>query len=457
MKIRIKLTLSFTVITALLLGGFSMFMHYSSKNEREKSFYKKLEGEALAKADLFFQSPLTGDVMHSMYKNNYRRPNRAQTAIYNSKYQLIYHDDLANNHVDGTPSLLAEIFSNGEIKFFIDKLQVVGITYGYAGEIYAITAVASDQFGYANVSNLSTISLFTLIFGLILIYLCGMFFSKRALSPINEMVSQIKNITAGKLQLRLRVSKEKDELGELSESFNNMLERLENSFNSQKSFVSNISHELRTPLSAIIAELSLASVKNFTKEQYKQIISRVLEDSRDMARLSISLMDLAKASYDPKEISFIEVRADEILLESYLKIKKKNPEYKIKINISDSLEEDRLILCANAYLLQVVFSNLIGNACKYSSDHSCFIDVFEIEGKLYISFNNIGNAIPEDDLPNIFKPFFRGNNIEGKKGHGIGLFLVEKIINLHKADIIVSSKENKTNFTVIFNKCKYIN
>jgi len=452
MKIRTRLTLSFTIITALLLGSYSFFMHYSSKNEREKSFYKKLEGEALAKADLFFQSSLTGSEMHNMYKNNYRRPNRAQTAIYNSNYQLIYHDDITNNYVEGTSELIAKIFSDKEIKFFIDKLQVIGITYNYNGKTYAIIAVANDQFGYANVSDMFAIGISTLIFGLVLTYLCGIFFSKRALSPISDMINQTKNITAGNLQLRLNVPKEKDELGELSESFNNMLERLENSFNAQKSFVSNISHELRTPLSAIIAELSLVSVKNLTKEQYQQIILRVLKDSRNMAKLSSSLMDLAKASYDPKEISFTEIRVDEILLESYLKVKKKNPEYKININISDSLEEYQLILCANAYLLQVAFSNLIVNACKYSFDYSCFIDIFEIEGKLYLTFTNTGNTILEEDLQNIFKPFFRSNNYKNKEGHGIGLFLVEKITRLHQADITVVSKDNKTMFTILFHK-----
>jgi len=454
MKIRTRLTLSFTVITALLLLIFNFSMHHAFKNEREKSFYKKLEGEALAKADLFFQSSLKEADLHNLYHNNYRRPNRAQTAIYNSKYEIVYQDDPANNYIDGSPEMLAKIFSEKEIKFFVEDMQAIGIVYEYNDKTYAITAIAGDQFGYANVANMLSISLSTLILGIVLIYLCGIFFSKRALSPISDMVNQIKNITAGKLQLRLKTPTEKDELGMLSENFNDMLERLENSFNSQKHFVSNISHELRTPLSAIIAELSLASVKNLTEEQYKQIISRVLEDSRNMARLSSSLMDLAKASYDPKEIIFTDTRLDEILLEACSKVKKKNPEYKININISDSLEEEQLILCANSYLLQITIVNLIGNACKYSHNHSCFIDVFGIDAKLYISFTNTGNEIPEKDLQNIFKPFFRSNNYQDKKGHGIGLFIVEKIINLHKAKIKVSSKGNKTIFTVIFDEGK---
>lgn len=92
-----------------------------------------------------------------------------------------------------------------------------------------------------------------------------------------------------------------------------MLERLENSFDAQKYFVSNISHELRTPLAAIIAELELASEKKLSEEEYQQTIKLALEDARNMTRLSDSLMDLAKASYDPNEISFSEVRLDEVL------------------------------------------------------------------------------------------------------------------------------------------------
>ncbi len=230
------------------------------------------------------------------------------------------------------------------------------------------------------------------------------------------MVSQIKKITAGRLQLRLQTTAEKkDELNELAQNFNGMLERLENSFDAQKYFVSNISHELRTPLSAIITELELASEKDQTKEEYQQTIRYALGDARNMVKLSNSLMDLAKASYDPNEISFSEVRLDEVLLESYSKTIKENEGYRALLNIADTVEEQQLVIQGNEYLLRVAFNNLIDNACKYSPEHLCSIEVNAKEDTLQIRFINTGIVISSEDLEHIFEPFYRSENAKKKR------------------------------------------
>ena len=450
MKIRTRLTLLFTLITAMLLSVYSVSIYYSSKEAREKSYYSELQNEAIAKADLFFRSSLPEQEMHKLYKNNTRTLNEVQVAIYDAHKKLIYHDDAKVDYVKETPEMLSEIFQKKKISFFLNDLQVIGMVYHYEGKSYAVTAASYDKYGYDYLTHLLTISIISFFSILILIYLAGIFLSKKALSPLSEMVNQIKKITAGKLQLRLKTTKEKDELNELAQNFNGMLERLENSFDSQKHFVSNISHELRTPLSAIIAELELASEKDKTKEEYQETIQCALEDARNMVKLSNSLMDLAKASYDPNEISFSEVRLDEVLLESYTKIIKENSGYKVSLNIHDIVEEQQLIIQGNEYLLQVAFNNLIDNACKYSPEHICSIDVRTSSKILLIRFTNTGNNINQEDLQHIFKPFYRSETSKQEKGHGIGLFLTEKIILLHNAKITVASDHDKTIFTVIF-------
>ena len=262
MKIRTRLTLLFTLITAMLLGIYSFSIYYSSKEAREKSFYGELRNEAIAKADLFFQSSLPEQEMHQLYKNNNRTLNEVQVAIYDADNQLVYHDDAKVDYVKENPEMLSKIFRKNTITFFLGDLQVIGMVYRYQGKSYAVTAASYDKYGYEYLTHLLTISIISFISILILIYLAGIFLSKKTLSPLSEMVNQIKKITAGKLQLRLKTTQEKDELNELAQSFNGMLERLENSFDAQKYFVSNISHELRTPLSAIITELELASEKD---------------------------------------------------------------------------------------------------------------------------------------------------------------------------------------------------
>lgn len=450
MKIRTRLTLLFTIVTAMLMIFYGIAVYYSSSEAREVSFYAQLRNEAVAKANLFFQSTLNEKEMHRVYKNNTKTINEVQVAIYDPEFNLVYHDDSKVDFVKEDPKMLSSILKKKEISFFIDDLQAIGMVYTHNGKEYLVTAAGYDQYGYKSINHLLTISIIAFISILILIYLAGIFLAKKALYPLSEMVHQIKNITAGKLQLRLKTTGEKDELNELAQNFNGMLERLENSFDAQKHFVSNISHELRTPLSAIITELEFSSEKEQTKAEYQQTIQYALDDARNMAKLSNSLMDLAKASYDPNEISFYEVRLDEILLESYSKILKENQEYKISLNIDSATEEHQLVIWGNEYLLRVAFNNLIDNACKYSPVHTCRIDVKATNKKLYISFINTGITISQEDLLHIFEPFYRSEASKQEKGYGIGLFLTKKIIDLHHAAISMISENNTTVFTVVF-------
>ncbi|MDH6250831.1 two-component system heavy metal sensor histidine kinase CusS [Chryseobacterium sp. H1D6B] len=450
MKVRTRLTLLFTLVTAMLMSFYGITVYFSSKEAREKSFYAELNNEAEAKANLFFQGELNAREMHELYKNNTQTLNEVQVAIYDPEFNLIYHDDAKVDFVKENRQMLSNIFKNKQISFYLNDFQVIGMVYPHDGKQYAVTAAAYDQYGYNSVNHLLTISIISFIIILALIYLAGLFLSKKALNPAVEMVDQIKKVTAGKLQLRLNYSEEKGEFYELEKSFNQMLERLDNSFNAQKHFVSNISHELNTPLAAMTAELELALQKEYPSEEYQKIIQNTLEDVQNMSRLSSSLMNLAKASYDPAEISFSEIRIDEILLDSYAKIRKENPRYSIQLNLDPSIEEQKLIHEGNSYLLLVAFNNLIDNACKYSPDNTCIINVTLVSDHLSIEFINKGSSVSAKEYQNIFKPFYRSENSLHEKGYGIGLYLTEKIISLHHAQIAVSSQENTTTFQIIW-------
>lgn len=450
MKVRTRLTLLFTLVTAMLMIFYGIAVYYSSKEAREVSFYAELKSEAIAKANLFFQGDLSEKEMHKLYKNNTQTLNEVQVAIYDAHFNLIYHDDAKVDFVKEDKKMLSSIFKNKQISFFLEDLQVIGMTYSHEGKQYAVTAAAYDQYGYNSVNHLLAISIISFITILVLIYVAGLFLSKKALNPAVEMVDQIKKITAGKLQLRLNHSETKGEFHELEKSFNQMLERLESSFNAQKNFVSNISHELNTPLAAINTELELALQKKYSIEDYQIIIQNTLGDVQNMSKLSSSLMDLAKASYDPSEISFSEIRIDEVLLDSYAKVKKENPQYKVSLVIDSSIEEQKLICMGNSYLLLVAFNNLIDNACKYSSDDTCQIIVTVISDHLSVEFINNGKPILQKDFENIFKPFYRCETSLDQKGYGIGLYLTEKIIRLHNAEISVSSTENTTTFKIVW-------
>ncbi|HZE85216.1 MAG TPA: HAMP domain-containing sensor histidine kinase, partial [Puia sp.] len=215
-------------------------------------------------------------------------------------------------------------------------------------------------------------------------------------------------------------------------------------------FVSNISHELRTPLAAIIAELEVSAIKERTHEEYKEIIRLILSDARRLSRLSNDLLDLAKASYDQAKITFKELRLDEVLLDARSGVIRSNPSYKVDIFFEREIEEgDFISINGNEYLLKVAFSNIMENACKFSSDHACAVTIGFREKKTMLRFSDRGIGIRPEDLSHIFTPFYRGGNKNFASGNGIGLSLSAKIIHLHHGCILVDSKVNEgTTFTV---------
>jgi signal transduction histidine kinase len=233
-------------------------------------------------------------------------------------------------------------------------------------------------------------------------------------------------------------------MAELALTFNRMLDRLENSFDAQKDFVSNISHELRTPLAVIISQLEVAEIKERTANEHKERNRLILSEARKVSRLSNDLLDLAKAGYDPSGITFKEVRLDEVLLDATQAVLRPNPGYRIELLFEKEMEDNEGIsIRGNEYLLKVAFVNLMENACKFSGNHQCSVSI-SFDGKNpVLRFADTGIGIVPEDLSRIFTPFFRGENKKYADGNGIGLSLTAKIIHLHNGTISVDSVPHK--------------
>jgi len=444
MKVRTRLTILFTVITATILLAFASVIYFSAKKNREKEFYSILKKEAITKANLFFNAKVDAQTLQDIYRNNREILNEVEVAIYDTGFNLLYHDAVDIDYVKETPEMINEIFQKGEIQFYQQDWQVIGLRYEYKNKNYIITATAIDQYGYNKLNSLLKNSIIVFIISIIFIYIAGLYFSKKAFDPVKDMIEKAKVISATNLDLRLNSNGSKDELAELANTFNEMLNRLENSFDAQKHFVSNISHELRTPLAAIITELELSTNKEKSVAEYKSTIQNALGDAKKLVRLLNSLLDLAKASYDPSEIAFKPIRIDEILLDARQQVQQANSDYKIDIVFEQEFENDNQIsINGNEYLLKVAFANLFENGCKFSKDKQSSVSISFERDKIQLRFTDKGIGISENDLKHIFTPFYRGENKIYAEGNGIGLALTQNIILLHKGTISVSSKQNE--------------
>jgi len=450
MQIRTRITLLFTCITATILFIFAALIYFSAKESREKEFYALLTKEAYTKVNLFLDAQVDKHTLQEIYRNNRKILNEVEVAIYSTDFNLLYHDAVDIDFVKETPNMLKDIRSKGQVHFYQGPWQVVGLMYSYAGKQYIVTAAALDQYGYTKLDLLLKNSSLIFILSIILLFIAGRLFSKRVFSPINSMTEKAQIISATNLDLRLETNNNKDELSVLANTFNQMLERLESSFDAQKSFVSNISHELRTPLSAIIAELELSTIKERSTSEYKAVIENTLSDAHKLVKLSNSLLDFAKASYDPSEIAFRPIRVDETLLDARQMVQQANKNYRVNIHFNSEIDdENQISVNGNEYLLKVAFVNLFENGCKFSDDKQCTVNVSFQNNNIILDFTDNGIGIPSKDLEHIFLPFYRGENKTRADGNGIGLPLTHKIIQLHHGAIRIKSKVDLgTTFTL---------
>lgn len=450
MKIRARFNLIFTLLATIALVFFGVTVYWVSKNDREKEFSSILKNKALVKSKLILSANLSLDELQQIFATQNEDSNRVAIAIYNEDFQQVYSEKSIFNTPDSTQIVLQKAKAHNEYIVRDGTKLTMGMTFLNDGKDYLVIASGSDHYGKEKLSELLYILIITAGIAIILLFILGFYFSKRVLNPIKEMTQEINKITAAHLDLRLRPLKHKDELNKLGAIFNQMLDRLESSFDSQKEFVAHISHELRTPLAAIITDLELALNQTHSSEEYRNTIERTLSDAKKIVHLSNNLLDLAKANYDPKEVGYTSLRIDEVLLEAYQEIQQGSAPCTVQMEfVGDTTDEHFMTVVGNPYLLKVACKNIIENACKFSYDHHCYIRIGFTNKMVKIEFIDNGIGIDDEDLDHIFVPFYRGSSQSDYDGYGIGLPLTQKILVQHSGELkVTTSPEQGSTFTM---------
>ena len=315
-------------------------------------------------------------------------------------------------------------------------------THQIKGE-FVLMASAEDVLGNSQLQKLRESLSYSFLFGVLITIVLGFIFAGQSLKPISAMNKEISTITAYNLRKPLNEGNRQDEIAQLAINFNQMLHRLEQSFDLQRSFVSNASHELRTPLTAIMGQIEVALMDDDPKE-WQETLRSVLDDARQLNRLSNGLLALAKVGMDESAVKLIRIQLDEVFWQVRSELLQAYPHYTVKVDLTPfSDEKTHFVVLGNEPLLRIALINLLENGCKFSSDNTVSVR-FETQPKTFeIHFFNQGTTIPADEVPHIFKPFRRGTNARQIAGHGIGLSLTERIVRLHRGSIAVESEESR--------------
>jgi signal transduction histidine kinase len=260
------------------------------------------------------------------------------------------------------------------------------------------------------------------------------------LNPIQEIIKKIDRIKASQLNERLAAGNQNDEFSQLSDRFNQMLDRLEKAFKAQKAFVSNASHELRTPLTSITGQIQVSLLANDDPEDLRKMIQSVLEDVKQLNRLSNNLLDLSSLDNGNPKQEFTLINVLDKISRVRSEVIKKNPESTILINF-EVKEEEIPELMGNPHLLYTTFFNLLDNGIKYSPYKTVNVNVINQDDSILVEITNKCIITKSDDLRDFFEPFKRGLNSRHIYGHGVGLSLVKGIIELHSGTITVELVE----------------
>jgi len=453
MQIRTRLTIQFSLLVSSILLVTFLAIYYFSYENLTEDFYDRLKSKASSTASLLDGPVVSLDLVKALEGSNTDRIYNQIILIFDEKNRLIYTNSNTNARtIHISKYWLDEVRKAGEIRYTDGDSKVVALYTRLPFTRAVVLLGAQDKVGQVNLINLSRL-LFGLFIGVtVIVAFAGWLFSKRALRPISRVMNAVEGILPQKLDTRLEVPNQKDEIGRLTTTFNNLLDRIETAFQMQKIFVANVSHELKNPLTKMRSQLEVSMMKERSQSEYQQTIHSVLEDIHDLAKLSNTLLELAKVSEDQRDLLTETVRIDELLLDSRQTLIQANPAYNIHIKFHELPEDDEwLEIFGNSTLLKTAFLNLMENACKFSDDLTVYVSLVCTNTKLTLQFSDQGKGIPVKDQSLVFQPFYRSDNTASVKGYGIGLSLVERIIKLHNGTIEIESNFPKgTTFILTF-------
>lgn len=456
MKARYKITLAFVLLTVIVLASLCAFVYYYTAAQREKDFTKRLRNRAATVASFLFKLP----------EKDFRLLSKLDSAtssllafenisIYNNRNQRIYR--FAKNET-GTATVNEELLNkarlDGQVYTTIGQRQSVALYYRESESPVVIVVSAVDENGILNLYDLRKSLLFALVAGILLSFLSGWFFSRQLLNPISKISTTVTTISATNIEARLPTSATEDEWNQLAVTFNNLLSRLQESFEIQGRFISNASHELSTPLTSVTNQIDVILNKPRTNDEYLAVLQSVKADVQHMTSLTQQLLKLAQTARGGA-IQTEPVRIDEVLMELPQLLKKLSPLYLVTTFFDELPDNEKLCTVNGSYeLLLSAFKNIAENGCKYATDHAVKISLSFIGNKILVLFSNKSHTLDPDELPNIFQPFQRGTGTMNEKGYGLGLSLTRRIILLHNGEIKAEIPEpGEFLITVILPSC----
>ncbi len=449
MPVKIRITLLFTLLVVGILSLVCGSAYYFSYTNRIKDIQTRLTNRAITTGRLLSQGGIVDQAfIRKIDASTSVAMKEKVVQVYDEQGRRIYWStDYATDtpHIDRAILVQARQEKTPPYYFTLNDKDAIAYTYKDEHVSYVIVASAYDESGKEKMRHLRLVLTLSFIGGILSSVIGGYLFSISLLYPLRRIADEAGEISARNLTRRIRSTgtHPNDEWHHLSDTLNRLLDRLQESFEIQGRFIANASHELSTPLTSISSQLEVALQRTRTVDEYRQVIQSAYQDARQLGKLTQTLLEFARASGTASGIEIDLIRIDEILLRLPGEIPRMNTLFSVTLDFDRLPEaEEELLVFGNEGLLFTAIRNIVINACKYSDDHHATVRL-SVEGQeIRIAVEDKGRGIPREEWERIFQPFYRTED-GFVSGHGLGLSLSRRIIQLHKGRIEVDSALGK--------------
>lgn len=451
-SIRFRLTLWYVAILGIILCSFSGFLYLTLS----RSLHRNIDAKIRSVADFVASSYASPFAKYGVNLDRVieeatgKRPTGKFIQILDKKGRIgLKSQSLGRFQLPVSIEALRNA-SKGEATYETNRtigtspIRIVTVPIVEGPRLINIVQVASSLEDVESaLKTLLLILSITIPSALVVASLGGNFLANRAFQPVNEVIDTARAITSHNLNRRIQIKRVKDEIGRLAETFNEMISRLDHSFNKVRQFSADASHELKTPLTVLKGEIEVALRRARTGDEYRAILTSNLEEINNMTKVVDDLLLLSRA--DGGEIPLKKTLTD--LSEFLTEIQVQGQVLATSKSIDVYCHNDhKAYALVDPLRLKSMMLNLIENGIKYSPPGSHIDITLEKEdGFAVITVTDQGIGIPEEALPHVFDRFFRVDKARSRQegGSGLGLSICKLIAEAHNGSISARSELGK--------------
>ncbi len=447
--LRFKLTLWYVAILGVTLCAFSLFLYLTLSKGLHRSLDNKLRttAEVIAASIRrpFGPGPSLADIDQIMREHFGIRPLGRFVQVLDETGKR--SSNIRNVDIPMSMETLERV-SKGETVFETvtvakEKIRLVTLPIFEKGRMVGIVQVGSplEEIEEA-LRQLLLILLVAVPSVLILAVVGGLFLANKALRPVDEITNTARKIgSSGDLSQRIRLKKKvDDEIGRLAATFNEMIAKVENSFQQIKRFTADASHELKTPLTILRGEIEVGLKRLRTPEEYQKILASNLEEVKHMSRMVEDLLTLARADMGALELRKEVVDLGGLVREVWEEVRLWAEDKGVELLFQ---EDGEARVMGDRGRLRQLALNLIDNAIKYTpSGGRVELRVVRDGDEVTFSVADTGEGIPPEDLQRIFERFYRVDKARSRQrgGTGLGLSICKWIAEAHGGRISAESE-----------------